>query len=380
MRAAGVAVKGLRTRTRLDGEDGAGVRVGRVRTIVLWGAGAAMVAALGWGAGRATLAPPAVDLPDAEAVTYTVDKGRVERGFDFGATAEWQVVRRATNAASGTVTGVLVRPGSSVRSGDVLYRVDERPVFVASGAVPQYRDLSAGDVGQDVRQLQQLLTDRGYLSSAPSGTFGTATESGVRAWQRASGVRETGVVPRGDLLFVERLPARVRLAESITVGAQLSPGAEAVHVLAASPRFTMTLSDEQLDSVPSNARVRVSTGGQTWKAQVASLQAGEPGETTLVLRGARGGDVCGAQCDRYIGTDGPQRLRATVVVVPRTSGPMVPAAAIQSDVNGGLFVTDTSGEQRPVEVLAADGGQAIVDGLEIGTEILLFGQAEAQSG
>lgn len=138
----------------------------------------------------------------------------------------------------------------------------------------------------------------------------------------------------------------------------------------------MTLSDDQLESIPAEAQVRVHAGDLTWRAVVSSLEAGETGETVLVLTGKGGGPVCGRQCGQ-VGTDGPQRLRATVVVVPRTSGPIVPAAALHSDADGNLFVTTTSREQRPVTVLAADGGQAVVDGVDAGTQILLFGQDEA---
>jgi hypothetical protein len=65
------------------------------------------------------------------------------------------------NQARGTYTE-LPGEGDKVDCGDVLYRVDDRPVLLLCGTVPAYRDLRRGDAGNDVRQLNANLHELGY--------------------------------------------------------------------------------------------------------------------------------------------------------------------------------------------------------------------------
>lgn len=67
----------------------------------------------------------------------------------------------AINQARGTYTR-LPQVGDKVDCGDVLYRVDDRPVLLLCGAMPAYRDLHRCDIGKDVRQLNQNLHRLGY--------------------------------------------------------------------------------------------------------------------------------------------------------------------------------------------------------------------------
>lgn len=56
-----------------------------------------------------------------------------------------------------------------------------------------------GDSGNRVRQVQCMLTARGYglAGSDPDGEFGTGTEQAVRAFQGDRGLTADGVVTRG---------------------------------------------------------------------------------------------------------------------------------------------------------------------------------------
>ena len=57
---------------------------------------------------------------------------------------------------------------------------------------PRY--LGYGDKGDDVLQLQEFLADKGFLSATPNGHYGLATESAVKGFQKAHGIRQTGNV------------------------------------------------------------------------------------------------------------------------------------------------------------------------------------------
>jgi hypothetical protein len=109
----------------------------------------------------------------------------------------------------GTVTA-LPSVGQVIKQGQVLYRVDGRPVILLYGSTPAYRALAEGaaasDVtGADVRQLNAALVALGYASSADldptSDEFGWATKAAVENLQQALGVTETGALALGDVVF-----------------------------------------------------------------------------------------------------------------------------------------------------------------------------------
>lgn len=108
----------------------------------------------------------------------------------------------------GTVTW-LPKSGETIARGETLYKVDNRPVTALYGSTPVYRDLQQGDEGPDVGQLNENLRALGY--AAPTGdTYTTATASAVKAWQKSRGLKVTGAVEKGLVVFV---PAAVRIGE-----------------------------------------------------------------------------------------------------------------------------------------------------------------------
>ncbi|MEU4931019.1 peptidoglycan-binding protein [Streptomyces yokosukanensis] len=86
------------------------------------------------------------------------------------------------------VTGVFVQSGQRVKAGRPLVEYDERPVFALPGTLPMYRDLTIGEKGKDVAQLQKGLGSLGWpTGSDPSGTFGSGTAAAVRRMYAAMG-------------------------------------------------------------------------------------------------------------------------------------------------------------------------------------------------
>src|SRR5262245_28393451 len=69
------------------------------------------------------------------------------------------------NQGRGTYTE-LPDDGDMIDCGDVFYRVDDQPVLLLCGQVPAYRDLLSGDVGNDVRQLNNNLHKLGFDAAA----------------------------------------------------------------------------------------------------------------------------------------------------------------------------------------------------------------------
>ncbi len=102
----------------------------------------------------------------------------------------------------GTVTWTGCTPGSPITSGQVLLRVDERPLLALGTDVPLYRSLQAGDTGSDVGALQRELGELGYQVTA-DGKYGSATTRAVKKLLTAAGVvRPDGTLQLADIVWL----------------------------------------------------------------------------------------------------------------------------------------------------------------------------------
>lgn len=90
------------------------------------------------------------------------------------------------------VSGVNAAVGGDVAAGEVPVEVSGRPVFALEGAIPAYRDLGPGNVGEDVSQLQDALSDLGYDIWDTDGHYGSATKAAVERLYESSGFRPVG--------------------------------------------------------------------------------------------------------------------------------------------------------------------------------------------
>ncbi|WLW54836.1 peptidoglycan-binding protein [Streptomyces sp. YU58] len=133
----------------------------------------------------------------------------------------------ASQPSALVVTDVFARPGQRVKAAQPLVEYDARPVFALPGAFPMYRDLTVGDEGKDVVQVQRALHSLGRpTGSDPSGTFGSGTAAAVRHMYAAMGYapplttsagtvsqdpgpEATTTLPSSEVVFVPSLPARV---------------------------------------------------------------------------------------------------------------------------------------------------------------------------
>lgn len=325
-----------------------------------------------WWAGRTTMTPPAQAGQTAAPTTYQIEDGKVGRLLSFSVSASWSQRLLAYNGSQGTVTGVSVGDGGAVSEGSRLYAVDERPVVVASGSIPAYRDLTSGDRGRDVAQLQRFLARSGYYRYTVDGEFDAGTVAAVRAWQDHEGVQVDGVVRAGDVVYVPHLPVRIQLADDIKVGRRLAPGSEAVYGLGSAPTFDVRLSADQSSLVPLDAAVVVHANGRSWRGHIESATNDATGDLVLHLAGRSGAAVCGEDCGR-VPTGREATYPVDIVAVPTTRGPLVPAAGLQTDPSGSPYVTDVDGNHVRVTIVAADAGWSVVDGIDLGRTIMLFG-------
>lgn len=200
---------------------------GRPRVVV---AGLVAVAALGGGVVLATGGdgerPPARGV--APYATTTVTRGAVRQEQLLPGTPRTAGRRTLRAGLAGTVTW-LPAVGTRIALGQPFVAVDAHPVLLLRGTVPAWRTFEAGMVpGPDVWQLESFLQGRGDLRTPADARFGSATVAAIERWQRAQGLRRTGRLPLGTVVFATR---GFRVASHPTpVGGTLALGGPALGV------------------------------------------------------------------------------------------------------------------------------------------------------
>ncbi|MFD9740655.1 peptidoglycan-binding protein [Umezawaea sp. NPDC059074] len=156
-------------------------------------------------AARPHATPSSATPPAVAAVTRTdlVDRIKVDGALGHGATTP------LAGRKAGTITS-LPRPGAVIGRGEQFYAVDEVGVPLLFGTIPMYRDLAEGaKPGEDVRMVQENLLALGFTDLGQvDGVFGRTTVRALRQWQKARGVKQTGVLAASDVVVV---PGPVRV-------------------------------------------------------------------------------------------------------------------------------------------------------------------------
>lgn len=109
--------------------------------------------------------------------------------------------------AEGLVIG-LVDKGDSplmvyLKSGDrpIWFDLNRRvPIELPEGTVLE--PLQKGDKSDEVKQMQMMLVEMGFLSGTPDGDYGSKTESAVKAYQEAMGIEATGIADEETLRLI----------------------------------------------------------------------------------------------------------------------------------------------------------------------------------
>jgi peptidoglycan hydrolase-like protein with peptidoglycan-binding domain len=262
----------------------------------------------------------------------------------------------AINQARGTYTK-LPDDGDKVDCGDVFYRVDDHPVLLLCGTVPAYRNLHTGDVGNDVRQLNQNLHTLGYDAGVgidPNDhDFTSKTAKALEKLQHDKGFAATGALALDDAVF---LPDSVRIAKVTgQLGGPAQPGAQLLDATSDRPEVQVHLAPSQQGQVrPGNGAQITLPGNESVTGKVDRLgrvaqapagQDGKPGDATIPA---------------YISLDDPGKARdldkAPVQVEITTEGVesalSVPVTAIVGKSGGGFAVevVRTGGRRELVAV------------------------------
>ncbi|HVE27203.1 MAG TPA: peptidoglycan-binding protein, partial [Sporichthya sp.] len=233
----------------------------------------------------------------------------------------------------------LPNAGDRIDCGRAMYRVDDRPVLLLCGTVPAYRDLKNGDTGNDVRQLNRNLHDRGYDVAADEDTFTPGTQKVLGALQRDNGLATTGALALADAVV---LPEPMRIAKVTgEPGGTAQPGAQVAQATSDQPEVQVQLDPAQQGAVKPGDRARITLPGN-------SSVSGTVDRLGVVTQGppAPNGNPGNATVPVDISLDEPARAggldQVSVRVEITTEGVenalSVPVTAIVGKAGGGFAV------------------------------------------
>jgi len=361
-----------RRRRRAGSRAGAGRRF----WLALAAVGALLVAGAYW-AGTQAASPAAIEKQYAPAprtvLTATVVMRRLSQTLTvqgvIAAASVYRVPFGPVNVpgAQPIVTAKPTPVGSVVADGSLLAQVAGRPVFAMRGVTPMYRDLTIGDQGPDVAQLQDGLAALGFQTGDSPGEFGRSTIAAVRAFYRSMGYAPpegptakagTLILPQAEIVFIPRLPAVVG-SSSLALGQPV-------------PNPALTLASGQLEAVVPLSAAQASLVG--------------PGRPAVLYISGYGGAVrrvaatvtavrAVGRASGISGSSGPE-----AVLAPHTS---LRWSAVGHNVAASIVIAATKGPVLAVPVAAlyttAD-GQAMVTVIARGTQIRVPVHVGAETG
>lgn len=319
-----------------------------------------------WFAASAVLSPgDSASEPDESAPTYVVTRGEVGVTSAVEGELSFPIGPPGLAGSGGVLTSLEVSESGELGAGDIAFSVDLRPVVVAEGEVPAFRDLGSGMSGPDVAQLRRMLG----LSEGTS--FNSETEAAVRQWQKDLGVEADGVVKLGDVLFLAVLPTGAYPQPDIVVGSPISPGQQVIVTVGDVPDVVILPGT----NVPVQQGMAASlvVGEEILEGVVGPAFDRPDGLRAYSILGADGGPLCDTRCAAIGSVAAPSRVSVDVAIIPSQEGLVVPESALVSSPNGSLALRAVSGEVIEVEVLVQGNGLAVVEGIDEGTTIQLFG-------
>lgn len=337
-------------------------RAGIVVTVAVSAVAAAV--ALGAGAVGGSTADALADEPVSSVGTAAVTRETLVRSEKHKGTVGYGEPRKlgvgpsapadGDEGASGRTVTWLPEVGAVVDRGQQVWRTDDRPTIALFGQLPVYRELAVGVRGPDVAQLKENLTALGFGGFSADDRYTPATARAVRAWQKDTGMEESG---------------RVGPEQVVVVGGAVRVASRAVEVGAAASSPMLSVTDVQraisFDIDPSKvtapdvgARVSVVLpGGVRAPGTVSTVgtpvEAGDGGDDGAAADGAGETKVSvGVALDEPSLLDGLDAGRVDVEldVEERPDVLAVPVTALVALAEGGYALEVGAEERRLVPV------------------------------
>ncbi|MFI0978418.1 peptidoglycan-binding protein [Streptomyces sp. NPDC021093] len=316
------------------------------------------------------------DLPPA---TATVVRTDLVQSKTVDGTLDFAQRRPVKAVVEGTVT-VAAAVGRTVRTGQALYELDDKPVTLLYGPVPMFRQMKTGDRGSDVLQLERNLRDLGYGSKLYVDTrYDKDTEDAVKRWQKSLNRETTGKVGMGDVVF-QRGQVKVVSADA-ALADRVGPDKTVLTVASTKPvvRANLEQSDGALTSRGTRVEVTLPSGKtaagrvdgtvRPEESRSGSAPDAQDGITVEVVLDGGAGAVSGEDAKVSASVKFVSEARKGVLAVP------VEAVVALRGENGGYglqVVRGTTSKMVRVETgMTADGqievsGPDVREGMKVG--------------
>jgi hypothetical protein len=221
--------------------------------------------------------------------TYTVTRqsltSQTQEDATLGDAGSYSVVNQAQGSSSSPAAGSgsgtftsLPAVGEVVRQGQVLYAVSGTPVILLYGQVPAYRDLSEGDTGADVTELNTDLVTLGWITAADLGPksgwdyYSGDTAYGVELLQAHLGETETGSLVLGAAVFLPGAIEVTGYGTSTVLGGPAAAGSVVLTASSTTPVVTIDLDASLQSQVRAGEAVSITLpDGATTPGAVSSV-------------------------------------------------------------------------------------------------------------
>ena len=258
----------------------------------------------------------------------------------------------------------LPQAGDVIAEGQVLYRIDDRPVVLLRGSTPAYRDLQAGVIGPSVVELNADLVTLGYASRAEldpkSASFGAATTAAVEKLQARLGVTRSGKLELGDVVFE---PASVRVTNvSVQPGGIARPGETVLQGTSTVRLVQVALDASQQTSVSVGDTVSITLPNNQTTPGVVSRVGAVATCPPSSGSGGQGSSSAAPGTDSCAGSDPGSGSTPTIAVDVTPSHPAITGRWDQAPVQVGITTARVpNAVVVPVTALLAqaDGGYAV---------------------
>lgn len=308
--------------------------------------------------GRRAPPPPMVELLKVKAATQAVPMMRI-------ATVEAAEAVAIRTQEAGRLFDLKLRPGDSVKTGEVLFRIDDRLLQAQLQKVLAERRLAEQELSRmQSLQSQQLVTDDALNQAEAEVNKNRADEALLR--ERLS---YTVVRAPFDGIVSERLAEEGDIAQSY----------EHVFSLVSSGRYRLLadIPEQGFARIRPGMPVTVFLGNQTIEAEVSRLHPVLDSATRM------------GQIEVVLQMEGEHRLSSgqslrIELALPPAPYPQVPLAAIQSDTRGS-FVWQLDEEGKLMRTTIELAGQheqqmAVRSGLQAGEYILAYSLPSLRTG
>lgn len=256
--------------------------------------------------------------------------------------------------STGIVTA-LPTEGEIIGFGDVLFHIDNEPVLLFEGPIPQYRPfrLNMAD-GPDVQQLEQNLATYDFAADfdlTVDEDFTSITRDLIEELQLGLGADDTGRIDLGRIVF-SATPVRVG-AVNVELGQSVGPQTVLVSVTESEQRITMDLDADD------RSLVAVGT--------VVDLEL--PDGTIVLGRVSEIADIATRTGNQQNGAVGDPTIEVTVVFAEDIPEDLFDAAPVEiivtEDVSAGVLTVPV-----PALIAMSGGGHAVELVVQGGTQLI----------